>query len=106
MNQSISMEPNTSEDDKDSQEQIPLKKSLQLHSLKAAHGPLVDRAHKTFQALIFRSEYILSPETYQLALTQQALSIAAFKAPANSFRIMKEMELSVSATYILDVFGD
>ena len=98
------MEPNTSEDNKDSQEQIPLKKRLQLCSLKAAHGPLVDRAHKTFQVLIFRSEYILGPETYQLTLAQKALSIAAFEAPANSFRIMKEMELSVSATLYFRCF--
>src|SRR5258707_15877996 len=104
MNQSISMEPNTSEDDKDSQEQIPLKKRLQLCSLKAAHGPLVDRAHKTFQVLIFGSKYILGPETYQLTLAQKALSITAFKAPANSFRITKEMELSVSATLYFRCF--
>ena len=98
-------EPNTFEEDshplskpKLDSKPTPLKKQLQLHSLKVTHGPLIERAHKTLQALVYSSQYILGPETHQLALAHKVLSIAAQEAPGDSFRITKDMELSVSAT--------
>ena len=97
-------EPNTSEEDlhpsskpKLDSKPIPLKKQLQHCSLKVTHGPLIERAHKTLQALIYSSQYVLGPKIHQLALAHKVLSIAAQEALGNSFRITKDMELSVSA---------